>query len=806
MRKIDVNPSFAGSGNAWKRRKRQRIIRRSIAGAVAFALVFGVVFTGVKWVGSMPPSSDVVEAHADATEFDAEGTTEFDSEDNQTLVQSEGSGEGGIQLRSAAADAFLDIRGAPMIIILGEGSGISSRRIILTKQIDPNRARQNDEVQLIEDMLFDATQRVQLTLPSSSSDLAAFQARRETGIIDTTPAATPLSTDAVAAGAQVTLDDSEGSWGEVLGGAENSDAAETVSYIETVIENTTTEVSAIRSTRRVLLFRDALVRLEVDSQLQDVLRDQGISEAETQRILSATLRRAERINQDPKTFTSLPKGGLVALRIDSARPDATVLQMSLYTTERYLISLSQPGPGRFEESADPWFSDRLLDKAGRALRARGPQGEVKLKDAIYSTALRNGLPSELVGELMVMLSRVQDLNRIATEKDRLRIVLAQSSRGTAPAGQILYASIKGPDIDFKCYVLRPQIKAAPYGCFDPTATTGRAVGGARGGALGGGFLIPVAGTKTSSFGPRFHPILKKTVNHNGVDWAAPTGTPVKAVAAGKIVRANLSPSYGNIIYIDHPGGGQSRYAHLNKFAPGIAKGGRVEAGQLIGFVGTTGRSTGPHLHFELHLSGRPVDPLALGAARASGAVEALVAQIIRVESAGNARAKNTRSSATGLGQFINSTWLRMMRTYRPDLAKHMSKAEMLELRFDPELSRTMVTNLARENEAFLRARGHAITPGRLYLAHFLGPSGANVALKSNQQATVLAVMGAGVVGANPFLKGKTVSWMTNWADRKMSRTGKGRGAITRTSPAAPRVEPAEVKRYKTGIEALLATL
>lgn len=797
MREINVNSSFAGTGNAWKRRKRQRIIRRCLAGAAAFVVMFGVVFAGVKWVGSMAPSSDVIEPNVDVTEPD--------SEDNQTLVQSEGSGEGGIQLLSAAADAFLDIRGAPMIITLPEGFGMGARRVVLTKQIDPNRARKNDEVRVIEDMLFDATQRVQLTLPSSSSDLAAFQARRETAIIQTAPVAKPLSKDVVIAGAQVTLDDSEGSWGEVLGGHDHSHDDATVSYIDTVIENTITEVVAIRSTRRVRLFRDALVRLEAESQLKDVLRDQGISEAETERVLTATLRHAERKNQDPKTFTSLPKGGLVALRIDSARPDANVLQLSLYTADRYLISLSQPGPGRFEESADPWFSDKLLEKASRALRARGSQGEVNLKDAVYSTALRNGLPSELVGELMVMLSRVQDLNRIATKKDRLRIILGESGRNTAPAGQILYASIKGPDIDFKCYVLRPQAKEAPYGCYDSKAPSGgRATPG---GTLGGGFLIPVAGyPKTSGFGPRFHPILKKMVNHNGVDWAAPIGTPVQAVAAGKIVRANFSPSYGNIIYIDHPGGRQSRYAHLNKFSPGIAPGSRVEAGQLIGFVGTTGRSTGPHLHFELHVNGRPVDPLALGAAPASGAVEALVSQIIRVESAGDARAKNTRSSATGLGQFINSTWLRMMRTYRPDLAKHMSKAEMLELRFDPELSRTMVTNLARENEAFLRARGHAITPGRLYLAHFLGPSGANLALKSDQQATVLAVMGAGVVSANPFLKGRTVGWMTNWADRKMSRMGKGRSATTRVTPAAPRVEPAEVKRYKEGIKALLVGL
>ena len=110
------------------------------------------------------------------------------------------------------------------------------------------------------------------------------------------------------------------------------------------------------------------------------------------------------------------------------------------------------------------------------------------------------------------------------------------------------------------------------------------------------------------------------------------------------------------------------------------------------------------------------------------AVELLVNRIIHVESGGNARAKNPLSSAAGLGQFIKSTWLRMMRTYRPELFKSMSEAEILELRYDPTISREMVANLARENEARLRAHGHSITAGRLYLAHFLGPEGAHQAL------------------------------------------------------------------------------
>jgi hypothetical protein len=154
------------------------------------------------------------------------------------------------------------------------------------------------------------------------------------------------------------------------------------------------------------------------------------------------------------------------------------------------------------------------------------------------------------------------------------------------------------------------------------------------------------------------------------------------------------------------------------------------------------------------------------------AVEALVNQIIKVESAGVATAKNPRSSATGLGQFISSTWLRMIRTYRPDLYASMPRDQVLALRVDPELSRAMVVRLAQENEAFLRARGKPVRPGTLYLAHFLGPQGAVLALSSVPSDSVLSVMGEAVVTANPFLKHMSVADMIAWSDRKMRRSGK----------------------------------
>ena len=170
-------------------------------------------------------------------------------------------------------------------------------------------------------------------------------------------------------------------------------------------------------------------------------------------------------------------------------------------------------------------------------------------------------------------------------------------------------------------------------------------------------------------------------------------------------------------------------------------------------------------------AGRAAAPLAVAAAEPASdasAVEKLVNRIVHVESGGNARAKAKTSSATGLGQFLSQTWIHMMETYRPDLAGSLSRQKLLDLRYDPTLSREMVANLAREGEKYLRDRGHSITPGRLYLAHFLGMEGAHKALRAGGGELVAVAVRADVIRANGFLTGKDCNYLVAWAEKKMS--------------------------------------
>lgn len=140
------------------------------------------------------------------------------------------------------------------------------------------------------------------------------------------------------------------------------------------------------------------------------------------------------------------------------------------------------------------------------------------------------------------------------------------------------------------------------GSSSSTASSARAL------ASAGKLVAPVNGQVTYGFGYRVHPIYKRRLFHKGVDIAAPMGTPVRAAAAGMVLRAGPCGTYGRIIELDHGGGLTTLYAHCSRVL--VKPGDTVRAGQKIAEVGSTGLSTGPHLHFEVSAGGKPVDPFA----------------------------------------------------------------------------------------------------------------------------------------------------------------------------------------------------
>lgn len=154
-----------------------------------------------------------------------------------------------------------------------------------------------------------------------------------------------------------------------------------------------------------------------------------------------------------------------------------------------------------------------------------------------------------------------------------------------------------------------------------------------------------------------------------------------------------------------------------------------------------------------------------------GAIGSFVDKVVGVESGGNASAKNPNSTATGLGQFIESTWLRMFKQYFPDRAAGMTDAMILALRTDAEASRKMIELYAAENAKVLQQAGIAVNEANLYLAHFLGPGGAASLLRAPSNTPVEEVLGSGQINANKsILEGKTTGQVVAWAERKMGIT------------------------------------
>jgi hypothetical protein len=158
-------------------------------------------------------------------------------------------------------------------------------------------------------------------------------------------------------------------------------------------------------------------------------------------------------------------------------------------------------------------------------------------------------------------------------------------------------------------------------------------------------------------------------------------------------------------------------------------------------------------------------------------IDTVVDQIIKVESNGEPNAKNKRSSATGLGQFLDETWLFLIRTHRPDLARERTEAEVLDLRRDPSVAREITARFTERNANVLKRRGLPVTPGTLYLAHFAGAAGAVAVLSALEEADAASIMASAdatgrtkrekLVKANPFLEHFTVADLKSWADRKM---------------------------------------
>ncbi|WP_448579751.1 M23 family metallopeptidase [Thermaurantiacus sp.] len=223
------------------------------------------------------------------------------------------------------------------------------------------------------------------------------------------------------------------------------------------------------------------------------------------------------------------------------------------------------------------------------LRIQGKVGR-----SLSQTLRGSGIPAGVAADFMRQIGHVLDTQRDLRGKDRFDLVVEhrRAETGEREFGRLLYAGLD--DGKRRIALLRFGAKGEFFRDNGESARRGL-------------IRTPVEGARMSSgFGMRFHPILGFSRMHQGLDFAAATGTPVVASAGGKVIQAGWGGGYGNVVKIEHSNGLVTRYAHLSRID--VKNGQAVSQGQRIGAVGSTGLSTGPHLHYEVWLNGKAVNP------------------------------------------------------------------------------------------------------------------------------------------------------------------------------------------------------
>lgn len=224
------------------------------------------------------------------------------------------------------------------------------------------------------------------------------------------------------------------------------------------------------------------------------------------------------------------------------------------------------------------------------------EGAVRLYESLYETAIKHELPRQTVEELVRIFGYDVDFQRKVASGDGFELFYAQDEDGGTP--EILYATLTLGGEARRVYRFQGDDGSIEY--FDEAGRSLKK------------FLIrkPIAdGVLRSGFGYRRHPILRYSKMHTGVDWANRIGTPIVAAGNGTVLKAEWDSGYGRRIELQHTNGYVTAYSHQSRFASGIRPGARVRQGQVIGYVGSTGLSTGPHLHYEVMINGRFVDPM-----------------------------------------------------------------------------------------------------------------------------------------------------------------------------------------------------
>lgn len=295
----------------------------------------------------------------------------------------------------------------------------------------------------------------------------------------------------------------------------------------------------------------------------------------------------------------------------------------LYPGRTVLAALDQNGqlvwlrynhtPGQYEndEYVSKWLEVRPDGQGGftaaehsQAANVHVRIAEGEIDSSLFGAADEANIPDAITLQMTDILGSKIDFMKDLRQGDRFRIVYESYSHAgkTVGAGRILALEFINDKHAYEAVWFNPEHDKTPGSYYDFSGRN-----------LKGAFLrTALAFTRISStFGRRMHPLHGTWKNHNGVDYAAPSGTPIHATADGTIEFIGKQSGYGNVIILAHDDHYETLYAHQRAFAKGLKKGAAVAQGDVIGYVGATGWATGPHLHYEFRVDEKPVNPLSV---------------------------------------------------------------------------------------------------------------------------------------------------------------------------------------------------
>jgi murein DD-endopeptidase MepM/ murein hydrolase activator NlpD len=340
---------------------------------------------------------------------------------------------------------------------------------------------------------------------------------------------------------------------------------------------------------------EKVVTVPRESELGALLQANGVAAGDAAKVVSALSPLVDVAKLKPGQKIRL------AYVLDGANATARLARASVYQDSAHLATVARADNESFVRADEPLTPIDVVVTVNGPTPVPTNGGMPRIYEAVYATALSQQMPKPLVEQLIRILAFDVDLQARIAPGDAMQIFhsLSDPAEKEASDPEILFASLTLGGVTKRFY----RFRTGDDGAVDYYDQDGKSAKK---------FLLrkPVVEAEiTSGFGYRVHPILGERILHSGIDYAAARMTPIFAAGDGVIEEAGPNAGYGNFILIRHTNGYETAYGHMTKFATGMKEGVRVRQGQIIGYVGSTGLSTGPHVHFEIRINDTPVDPL-----------------------------------------------------------------------------------------------------------------------------------------------------------------------------------------------------